>query len=993
MRLIIATFLTLALSGVAAELPPPAARAVDFLKDIEPIFARNCLKCHGADKQKGGYRLDLKATALTGGDNSAPNIVPGKSAESPLIHFVAGLDPEMKMPSKGDPLTAEQIGLLRAWIDQGAPWPENVTGNDPLDWWSLKPSARTAPGGAATDGVNPIDAFIRVQLAGKGLVPSPEADARTLCRRLYFDLIGLPPTPEEVDAFVKDSSRAAYKALVDKLLASPHYGERWARHWLDIAHYADTHGFERDQRRDNAWRFRDWVIRALNADKPYNEFLREQIAGDALRPADPEAVIATGFLAAGPWDFVGQSETPSPVLKRLARADDLDDMVTQVMTAACGMTVNCARCHDHKLDPIPQREYFALCAVFAGVKRGERDVDAAEVRRRLDEKTRLQREMGALQVQLARMENHGLDLADIVGGGDGNGSGTKGAGVHVETGKRQDGALPRLTPKANVFVPVDGDFIDGVVLPNGEDPAGVPISTTGLKVRGIPKTGGEAWDAIRNGLINPQGTTKIGDVDFATAGHSLLGLHANAAITFDLAPMRTALKSGTLRFRATVGYGGRPDPGETNADVRLFIDGEPAFVAERVGPKTGRLLVNLVLPESARFLTLMSTDGADGQIGFDQIFYGDPRISAAAPVPLTAAEKADIEPLKKRIAELGQQIKSLPEPAKVYAITTEQPPVVRVQHRGNPEDPRAEAAPGALSCVRGLGAQFGGNELTDAQRRIALAEWITAPANPLTRRVIVNRLWHHHFGAGLVDTPSDFGTGGGRPSHPELLDWLAEEFGARGWSLKAMHRLIVTSATYRQRSEAREEKAESIDGGNRLLWRMNPRRLDAESLRDAVLSVSGKLNGEMFGPGYRDFDYTEEYAPVYKYITPDRPELWRRSIYRFVVRTTPQQFMTALDCPNSANLTPARNITTTTLQSLALLNNDFMQKQAGYFAQRVEAEGGGEASAQGARAFALAFGRKPDAAELDSASALVKSHGLPQLCRMLLNTNEFVYVD
>ena len=975
-----------------------ACAAVNFEKDIRPVLRERCVECHGPKKQKGALRFDARAFAFKGGENGAV-FVPGKSAESKIIERVTSTDPDEVMPSKGDRLTPAQIAALREWIDAGAIWPETdedraAARNKGLDHWAWQPVKRPRVPG---DG-NPIDAFIAAKLAEKGLALSPEADPRTLCRRLYFDLTGLPPTPEEMAAFVDESHRShesheTYERLVDKLLASPHYGERWARHWLDIAHYADTHGFERDQRRDHAWPYRDWVIRALNADQPYDAFLREQIAGDVLRPDDPAAVVATGFLAAGPWDFVGQAETPSPVLKRLARADDLDDMVTQVMTAACGVTVNCARCHDHKLDPISQREYYALTAVFAGVKRGDREVDAGGTRRLAEEKARLQREIVATKAQLARLENCGLDLADIVGGGDGNGSGKKGAGLNVETGQRQDGALSRLTPKANVFVAVEGDFVDGVVSPNGDGGAEVPVSTTGLKVRGVPKTSGEAWDAIRNGPINPQATTKIGDVDFAADGHTLLGLHANAAITFDLAPMRAALKSGALRFRANVGYGGRPET-ETNADVRIFVDGEPAFVAERIGPKSGPLLVNLLLPETARFLTLMSTDGTDGNIGFDQIFYGDPRISSAAPAALTAEEKAAMEKARAQFAELEKQLKSQPEPAKVYAVTIEPPPLVRVQHRGNPEDQREEAAPGALACVAALSAPFGGSALTDAQRRSALAEWITAPANPLTRRVLVNRLWHYHFGTGLVDTPSDFGTGGGRPSHPELLDWLAEEFAARGWSLKAMHRLICTSATYRQRSAADSaEKARGVDSGNRLLWRMNPRRLDAESVRDAVLAVSGKLNGTMFGPGYRDFDYAEEYAPVYKYITPDKPELWRRSVYRFVVRTTTQQFLTTLDCPNPVNLTPARNVTTTALQSLALLNNDFMQKQAGYFAERVKADAGDDPGAQVARAFALAFGRNPSAAEADAAAALVKSSGLAQLCRMLLNANEFVYAD
>ncbi len=552
---------------------------------------------------------------------------------------------------------------------------------DPGTWWSVQPIVRPAvPQVEGAPPGNPIDAFIEVKLREKGLMFSGGADRRTLIRRLSFDLLGLPPSPEEVNAFVEDRRPDAYEQLVDRLLASPRYGERWAQHWLDIAHYADTHGFERDQRRDNAWRYRDYVIESLNGDKPYDQFLREQIAGDVLAPDQPASVIATGFLAAGPWDYVGQVETKSDMLKRAARAGDLDDMVTQVMTATVGMTINCARCHDHKLDPISQREYYGLWSVFAGVRRGEREVNALEAKEHAAKAAPWIRERAEIERQIGHLADDALDLEDI------------------------------------------------------------------------------DWDQARH--------------------------------------------------------------------------------------------------------------------------------------------------LQARRAELDRKIKTLPSPAKVYGIQSSAPEAVHVLKRGNPETPEDVATPGAIQWAT-LPVSFGGQEMSDGERRMALAGWITNPRNPLTRRVIVNRLWHYHFGQGIVNTPSDFGHGGDRPSHPELLDWLADELLARGWSIKAMHRLIVTSRTYRQSSQF-DAKAAAVDAQNRLLWRANPQRLDAESVHDTVLAVSGTLNSSMGGPGFRDFDYTEAYAPIYRYITADRPELWRRSIYRFVVRTTPQQFLTTLDCPNPANLTPAR---------------------------------------------------------------------------------------
>jgi hypothetical protein len=861
--------------------------------------------------------------------------------------------------------------------------------DDGSSWWAVQPIVRPAvpPVGETA---NPLDGFVLAKLAEKGLALSPEADRRTLIRRLSFDLLGLPPTPEEVAAFLADPRPDAYEQLVERLLASPHYGERWARHWLDIAHYADTHGFERDQRRDHAWRYRDYVIQSLNADKPYDQFLREQIAGDVLALDKPEAVIATGFLAAGPWDFVGQIETKSDALKRAARADDLDDMVTQVMTASVGMTVNCARCHDHKLDPISQREYYGLWAVFAGVRRGDREVSEAEATEHRTKLAALNRERADADLALGRLAGDAIDLADIVGGGNGRGTGRRGLGIDARTGRAQDAKQGYLEGvNVNHFVRGTSTFIDGVLIPNGsaEGNSPIPITSTGLTVSDVPATSAKAWDAIRNGPVNSQASTTLGGIDYAAVGHSMLGLHANAAITFDLAAIGKEVRGHDLRFRALVGYGGR----EGRADFHIYVDGELRERRLGLGSRDAGVPVDVPLPATARFLTLMSTDGGNG-IGNDQIFFGDPKIVPEAAAELDESQRAELERLKARRAELDRQIKALPAPAMVFACKSEGPASVHVLKRGNPETPKEEVGPGALGWVRALPAIFNDQPIEEGQRRAALARWITDPRNPLTPRVLVNRLWHYHFGQGIVTTPSDFGRGGGRPSHPELLDWLAAEFLESGWSLKAMHRLIVTSRTYRQASRFNAE-ASAIDAENRLLWRANPRRLDAESLRDAVLVVSGKLNTEMSGPGYRDFDYTEAYAPIYRYKTADTPELWRRSIYRFVVRTTPHQFLTTLDCPNPANLTPARATTTTALQALALLNNEFMLKQAGYFAARVEHEAGADPAKQIRRAFEVAFVRPPTEREAAAAEKLRASGGLPALCRMLLNAGEFVYVD
>ena len=980
------------------------ASAIGFEADIRPLLIAKCGDCHGPETQESGLRLDVRHRAMKGGD-FGPVILAGNAAESELVKRITHRDPEQAMPPE-EPLSAQEIAVLSRWIDAGADWPETEadrvareTDRDPrLDHWAWQPVTRPAvppphpnePTGKAWPARNEIDRFLQVKLAEKSLAPAAEADRHTLIRRLSFDLLGLPPIPADVAAFVADESPDAYERLVDRLLASRHYGERWARHWLDIAHYADTHGFERDQLRPNAWRYRDWVINALNHDLPYDEFLRRQIAGDVMSPDEPEYTVASGFLTAGPWDFVGQVETKSDVLRRQARADDLDDMVTQVMTAACAVTINCARCHDHKLDPVSQEEYYGLTAVFAGVKRAERVTNMAAEREYHASRKGLEQEIATLRREIHTLTGQPVDLADIVGGGDGRGTGKPRTGIHPKTGKavppQPIGFLTNLV--ANTPKPGPTPAVNAVFIPSGPEP--VTVTTTGIAVSGLPATSVTGWDAIRNGPVKDQFSTILNEVDYTGAEHSLLGIHANAGITFDLTEIRRLTRLVHPRFTAVVGYGGRTP--EIGADYFVCLDGE-ILATGRIGRDDGGTAIDIPLPETSRFLTLISTDAGNG-ISHDQIFFGNPWIvSEPQPLPADASER--LATARQRVTDLEKELKALEPPDRFYGPVAGEPPLVKVQLRGNPETTGAEAPPQTISAVPALSAKLGTTEAPDAARRLAFAAWVTDPGNPLTPRVIVNRLWHHHFGTGIVDTPSDFGIGGGRPTHPALLDWLAGELIARGWSLKAMHRLICTSHAYRQQSFAVSEadRAAQIDADNRLLWRQNSRRLDAESLRDATLSVSGCLNGDMFGPGYRDFAYEEAYAPVYTYITPDAPDLWRRTIYRFVVRSTPHTFLTTLDCPNPANLTPARIETTTALQALALLNNAFQPRQAEHWAKRLETEAGSDPAAQIQRAFQLAFAREPAAAEATAAVDLIEAEGLVQCCRMLLSTNEFITID
>ncbi len=987
-----------------------AAGAIDFEAQIRPLLKQHCVKCHGPLKQSGDLRLDARAFVFPDRKDS-PAIVPGHSDQSALWQRISSNDDSQRMPPEGKGLTPDELALVREWIDAGAMWVETdedrhaAKRDARLEHWAWQPLQVGQPPQptmaditAAT--VNEIDLFLLADLQKHGLTFSPPADRKTLIRRLAFDLHGLPPTSEQIRQFEQDGDPHAVERLVDRLLDSPRYGERAAQHWLDIAHYADTHGFERDQVREHAWRYRDWVIRSFNRDEPYIDFLQKQIAGDALHPDDPDSVVATGFLAAGPWDFVGQAETPSPVLRRLARADDLDDMVTQVMAATMGVTINCARCHDHKLDPITQREYYSICSVFAGVKRGNRAVSPVAEKQTSETRATLTRQINELKQQVRALTVKGWDLADIAGGGNGLGSGQSGAGIDPISGqtiKEPRGYLENAT--VNKFVESPLAIVDGVLIPGANASEGLALSSTGLRTHEIPSTSGKAWDAIRNGPVHSQFSTKLGGTEFKDAGHTLFGLHANALITFDLnelpaIPNRTKSTRQACKLRGAVGYFGETP--RAGASVFVLLDGQVVYRRESIGRDDGLDAIDLPIPTTARFLTLVATDDGNG-IGHDQICFTDLQIEPIVEDSAGKADETQVTQLKRQMDDLAKQLSTIADVEQVYAVQSEVPPKVLLLARGDTEQPTEPVQPGALACVAGVENFALPDSASDPERRLRLAQWITADQNPLMARVIVNRMWQQHFGSGIVATPSDMGLGGSMPSHPELLDWLARELQLRRYSLKAIHRLICCSAAYRQRSNvdahsASHQQALQVDSSNRLLWRQNPRRLDAESMRDTILSVSGQLDTHMYGPGFREFDYKEEYAPVYTYVTKPEPALLRRSIYRFRVRTTPNPLLTTLDCPNPANLTPTRSTTTTAIQSLAMLNHEFVLQQASAFARRLE-QVSHEPEEQASAAWRLALGREPRDSERQAARSLIEKHGLAAFCRYLLNANEFVTID
>lgn len=985
--------LLIAPSLLAADLPVPATRAVDFERDIQPIFSAACTKCHGGEKQKSGYRLDVKAVALTGGENHAPNIVPGKSAESPLVKFIGGLDEDMAMPPKGDRLTAEQIGLIRAWIDQGAVWPDSASAKaaDPRDWWSLKPIVKPAPPAGSS---HPIDGFLLAKLREKGLAMAPEADARTLGRRLYFDLIGLPPAPEELDAFERaamENRERAIEALVDKLLASPQYGERWARHWLDVVHYGDTHGYDKDQPRPNAWPYRDYVVRALNAGKPFAQFIGEQIAGDVLYPGTQDGIEALGFISAGPWDFIGHAEVPeSKIDGKVARHLDRDDMIGNAIGTFTSLTVQCAQCHHHKFDPISQEDYYSLQAVFAAVDRADKRYD-------LDPKVALQRaDLAARKTALEAKEKEFNDRIAKAGGEEFKAleKKIKSAETAASQGRRPEyGWHSGISKEQETRKWVQVDLGRSVELER------VTLAGVWDDFNGI----GAGFGFPVRFRIEAGDDPEFSAVPAVIAAHDLVD-YANPGT----APQTFAASGKTARYVRVTATKLAPRQNDyifALAELGVF---DPTGKNVAAGAKV-QSADSIEAP--VRWARTNLTDGiypaATG--GGEDLARMRERREAIVARAMNAEAAREKAATAKEIADVAKRMAALPAQQVVYAGTVHHgsgnfmgtgskggaPRPIHLLARGQVTQPGREVAPGSLSALAMLPARFDA-KLSEGERRAALAKWIADARNPLTWRSMVNRVWQYHFGRGLVDTPNDFGRMGGQPTHPELLEWLAADFRDHGGSLKRLHKQIVLSAAYRQSSSAKNARAAQLDTNNTLLWRQNRRKLEAEAVRDAVLAVSGKLDLTMGGPGWKDFVVKHpEHSPHYKYdlADPNDPRTWRRSIYRFIVRSQMQPFMTSLDCADPSMRVDKRNESVSPAQALALLNNGFMVAQAEHFAARLEKEVNADLAARVERACRLALGHAPSVEDARKLTAFAKDRGLANLCRVLFNLNEFTFVD
>ena len=966
----------------------------------------------------------------------ADYVVPGDPDESRLIAVVTASDGERpEMPKTGTPLTEEQVEVLRRWIRDGAHWPAEVV---LLVSWSLAPISHDLLADRS------IDDFVLKQLREKGLQPAPMADRRELVRRVKYDLLGLPPTPEEIVAFVNDSRADAWERLVDRLLDSPHYGERWAQHWLDVVRFSESNGFEDDAPRPHAWPYRDYVIRSFNEDKPYDQFVREQIAGDVLAPITRDSIIATSMLVNGPFDAAA-AVTASKIERLRAREVMLEELVTTVGQSILGLTVNCARCHDHKFDPIPQADYYRIKAVFEGVHQAKGSAFGAQqiltpkeaVSRKRDQQELTVKEaaLGSLREQRDALddEQNLRPLNRSVALWQFDGSGANSANREADRKGGQSSIEGKGT--ARFGVPATSrigaansdqkvlDTGDGEITENVEGGAGYAI---------IPSLDGSELLPTKESMsifarVRYTGSFN-GTEDVFRIGNS--GNRHQDTCGFEFVAEGDGQQHARARFVVT----GQGEPREMGVTLPVLLELKTWYdlvgVFEPLNPSGGRITLSVASPKTGELIAepvsrevdfgALSAAGSQNLLFFvAPRFENGPQPGAqmdvaavwhhalsaeevrwlsaqdATEIPKSSLPPATIERLDNQIAAIEQEVAAMRQqldsaPKALIGIRVEPSPTV-VFERGDIRTPGRRVSPAGLSAVKGLPADLGIDETSaEAERRRRFANWVTDPRNPLTARVIVNRVWNHHFGTGIVDKPSDFGVNGGRPSHPELLDWLAARFIADGWSLKKLHRQILNSAAWRQSSEF-NGRAASIDADNRLLWRFTPRRLDAETTRDAMLLVSGELNFKPGGPSFQPFTTTNRNTIFYHLFDKGDPEFNRRTIYRMHINTGRDPLLDALDCPAPSVLTPRRRQTITPLQALGLMNDTFVLRQARRLAERIE-RNETEPDHQIREAWLRTLGRNPVPEEIARATDVIRDSDLQTLCWVVFNSSEFLQI-
>jgi hypothetical protein len=967
-----------------------ASASVDFETEIAPIFEGRCLSCHEGDHAKGGLDLSTRNGALA----HKGAIVPGDAEGSLLLEMVSG--PDAEMPKRGDKLTDKELAALTKWINEGATWPADRTLKDKpkknMDWWSLKPIVKPEP--PAKD-LHPVDAFVNQSLAAHKLSPLPEAGPAQRIRRLSYDLTGLPPTPEAVDDFLAahdENPESAWSELVDRLLSDKGFGEKWGQHWLDVARYGETHGYDKDKMRVHAWPYRDYVISSFNADKPYTKFVQEQIAGDALFPGTDDGIVALGFLAAGPWDFVGHVEVGEAKLDgRIAKHADRDEMVSAVSNVFMSTTTQCASCHNHKFDPILSEDYYRMQAIFGAVDRANRSygsVDASTAKRKQELLTKLnkaKKEEESLKVDGKRIvdaETSGIDhrLQEIKRE-FGNPTAPQ-FGWHSQIAKKQNVEKwvmidlqkkqlvdhLRILPAYDTFNRIGAGF-------------GFPLR---YRVEVSNDREFKQSRLIYDGTTEDQENPKMKTLSFEVPGDPIQFIRVTAT---KLAP----------RKRDYIFALGEVEAWVRERNVAL---GKPVASADSIEakPRWGRK--NLV---DGIYYKVPATHPAI--VEARQLQAKKDAIVKRLQKPGTAKR---LKELKAEVTQLEKELETADKGKPVYAIATNFKPQskfrptggklrpVHLLRRGDLKSPQGRMRAGAPELWPSATGEFvDADNWSEEQGRVGLAHYLTDSANPLLWRSIANRLWQWTFGQALVTSPNDFGRMGQTPTHPELLDYLAAELrDDPNHSMKRIIRMLVTSEAYRRQTGYDQTNA-GIDANNHYLWRANRRRLTAEEIRDTSLMAAGLLNRTMGGPSFRDFEVRKpQHSPHYRYDLhdPNDKRSHRRSIYRFVVRSQPQPLMTTLDCADPSMSIPTRDESTTALQALAQWNNRFMTTMAEHVGKRLAATNATPAE-QVETASRWVLGRPPSGEEPEILLEHLNQHGPAALARVLLNASAFTYVD
>lgn len=948
-----------------------AANLAFFEQHIRPALIEHCYQCHSvkAEALKGGLLLDSKAGWLAGGDSDSSAIVPGQPDASLLIRSLRYED-GLEMPPSG-PLPESIIANFETWIAAGATDPRTAEHVEPRrgdkSWWSLQPLQANSDFGLST-----IDDLVAAELAKKSLSINPPAEARQLIRRMTYDVIGLPPSYSEVESFSTDYARdpnTATEALVDRLLASPHYGEHWGRHWLDVVRFGESVGFERNVIIDDLWPFRDYVIRSMNDDKPFNQFIVEHLAGDVIGKNQPEVEVGAAFLVAGPYDDVANQDLAA---QANIRAATLDEIITATSGAFLGLTINCARCHAHKFDPIPAEDYYRLRATFEGVQHGRRVVASREQLRRHTEaisplnklKRQLEKQLQSVEKQieersLAALEKRSFPRPAIDPQTSNEETFAPIAAQHVRLLMHASTASPQTA--------VNSRLVEFEIWTSELKPRNVALASQGAVASGARSAVAEDFpDAYGPQFVNDG---LVGEQWFIGQPAELLISLANVE-TIDRCVLSNA-KGANIQDKA---QGATP----VEYEVQVSLDGETWKTVADTFDRN---------PFSAA--------------------HGAQRLRHET---ITAEESQQLADLKQRIAANEQEIAAVGKLPQMWVGNPSQPTeATRLHLGGDPQKPGEVVAAASLGVLaEPLEAYELAADAPEADRRLALAKWIVADDNPLTARVLANRVWQYHFGTGIVDTPSDFGFLGGRPSHPELLDYLAARLISSGWRLKPLHREILLSRTYRQSAQFIESAA-AIDKDSRLLWRFPPRRLSAEEIRDTMLLLSGQLQGYFSpsdptakqnppdlagGPGFRLYRFTQNNVCTYFPLEHHGPETYRRAVYHQNARASVVDLLTDFDLPDIAFAAPVRASTTTPLQSLTLLNHSFTLDMAEALAALIRQTAGPSSSIEQVdQIFQIALQRLPTDSERAAAAILFQAFGVPALCRAVFNLNEVLHVE